>query len=69
MEGQAIGPIEGIELRKDGTEIRISYTAAPIRGRDGELIGAARIIRELPDSQPFPAHADAKARHTSLSDE
>ena len=39
LAGKTVGPIEATETRKDGSQVRISYTASPIRGDSGEVIG------------------------------
>lgn len=43
--GEAAGPILATELRKDGTAIRVSFTATPMKNADGEIVGVARIVR------------------------
>jgi PAS domain S-box-containing protein len=49
LTGKTVGPIEATETRKDGSAVRVSYTASPIKGDSGEVIGVARIVREVPD--------------------
>ncbi|MBI4898326.1 MAG: PAS domain-containing protein [Actinobacteria bacterium] len=58
LAGETAGPFEATELRKDGSEIRVSYTTSPIRGDDGSVVGIARIVRESPNA-PKTAVVDA----------
>jgi PAS domain S-box-containing protein len=45
--GERILPCEGKRCRKDGGEIWISYTAAPVKNSRGETIGIASISRDI----------------------
>ncbi len=40
---------ETIRRRKDGTLIDISLTVSPIKGKNGEIVGASKIAREITD--------------------
>jgi PAS domain S-box-containing protein len=45
--GERIDHYETIRRCKDGTLIDISLSVSPIRGRDGEVIGASKIARDI----------------------
>ncbi len=45
--GERIDHYETIRRRKDGSLIDISLSVSPIRGRDGEVIGASKIARDI----------------------
>jgi len=45
--GERIDHYETIRQRKDGSLIEISLSVSPIRGPDGEVIGASKIARDI----------------------
>ena len=45
--GERIDHYETIRRRKDGSLIDISLSVSPIRGGDGEVIGASKIARDI----------------------
>jgi PAS domain S-box-containing protein len=45
--GQRIDHYETVRVRKDGTLLDISLTVSPIRDREGRLIGASKIARDI----------------------
>lgn len=46
-EGQAFKHLETVRLCKDGSRVDVAVTISPIRDRDGRLIGASKIIRDI----------------------
>src|SRR5450631_3724771 len=44
---QPVSPHETVRVRKDGTELAVSLTASAIHDADGEVTGAAAIVRDL----------------------
>jgi PAS domain S-box-containing protein len=46
-EGQRLEHYETVRVRKDGTLLDISLTVSPIRDRDGQIIGASKIARDI----------------------
>jgi diguanylate cyclase (GGDEF)-like protein/PAS domain S-box-containing protein len=52
-------------MRRDGTEISISDSAAPIRDERGGLIGVVLVFRDITDREL----ADARLRHYALHDQ
>ena len=45
--GKRIEHYETVRVRKDGTRIDISLTVSPIKGPDGNIIGASKIARDI----------------------
>jgi PAS domain S-box-containing protein len=49
--GERIEHYETVRVRKDGTFVDISLTVSPIRGADGQIIGASKIARDITDKK------------------
>jgi PAS domain S-box-containing protein len=47
MRGERIDHFETVRLRKDGTEIEVSISVSPIRDESGQIIGAAKVARDI----------------------
>ena len=47
--GERIDHYETIRQRKDGSSVEISVTVSPIRTREGDIIGASKIARDISD--------------------
>lgn len=45
--GEHIEHFETVRLRKDGQRVSVSLSVSPVRGKNGEIIGAAAIGRDL----------------------
>jgi len=45
--GERIESYETIRRRKDGTNIHVSITVSPVRNRQGEIVGASKIARDI----------------------
>src|SRR3954451_19608441 len=48
--GRRIDHYETVRVRKDGTRIDVSISVSPIRGPNGEIIGAAKIARDITEA-------------------
>jgi PAS domain S-box-containing protein len=46
-QGWDVGNCETSRLRKDGTVVRVSLSVSPIRDRDGGIVGASTIARDM----------------------
>ena len=46
-EGGAVGNLETVRLRRDGTRIDVSLTVSPIRNKAGEVVGISKIVRDI----------------------
>ncbi len=49
LAGERPGPIRAVERCKEGKEIAVSFVGWPIFDKQGSVIGAARIVREVVD--------------------
>jgi diguanylate cyclase (GGDEF)-like protein/PAS domain S-box-containing protein len=47
LRGEDVGPIEATRLHKDGHEIVVSLSAAPLRDASGAITGASGILRDV----------------------
>jgi PAS domain S-box-containing protein len=47
--GERIDRFETIRQRKDGTQFHVSLTISPVRDRDGRIVGASKIARDITD--------------------
>src|SRR5690348_1431994 len=45
--GEHVPPFETVRRRKDGKEIHVSVSISPIRERDGRVVGASLICRDI----------------------
>jgi PAS domain S-box-containing protein len=49
--GERIDHFETVRQKKDGTKIDVSLTISPIKNRDGEIIGASKIARDITEKR------------------
>jgi len=49
--GQRIEHFETVRRRKDGSLINVSLTVSPIKNKDGKIIGASKIARDITQSK------------------
>ena len=54
-------------LRRDGTTVDVDVSAAPIRDRDGAIIGAVFVFYDVTDDRRFTAQLSHQARHDALT--
>jgi PAS domain S-box-containing protein len=45
--GQSVDHFETVRVTKDGRSIDVSLTVSPIRGADGQVVGASKIARDI----------------------
>jgi len=65
--GEAVKHFETIRMRKDGSLVPISLTVSPIRARDGTIVGASKIARDISERRRAEqALADAERRRNDL---
>ncbi|MBY2968154.1 PAS domain S-box protein [Rhizobium leguminosarum] len=60
--GERVDHFETIRRRKDGTLLDISLTISPIRTRDGKIIGASKIARDISDRKRAAERQDLLLR-------
>jgi PAS domain S-box-containing protein len=45
--GEGVDPYETVRRRKDGSLVDVSLSVSPIKDRDGSIVGAAKIARDI----------------------
>ncbi len=58
--GEHVPPFETVRRRKDGKEIHVSVSVSPIRGKEGRIIGASAISRDISERK----HLEAQIRQS-----
>jgi two-component system, cell cycle sensor histidine kinase and response regulator CckA len=46
-QGQRVDRLETVRIRKDGTPVEVSLTISPIKGTNGQIIGASVVARDI----------------------
>jgi PAS domain S-box-containing protein len=49
LSGQRVEHLETVRVSKDGRRIDVSVTVSPVRGEDGQIIGASKVIHDITD--------------------
>ena len=65
--GERIEHYETIRIRKDGRPINISLTVSPIRGPNGEIIGASKIARDVTEQRQARRALDEASERLRLA--
>jgi diguanylate cyclase (GGDEF)-like protein/PAS domain S-box-containing protein len=60
-------PDQALLVRRDGSEVAIEDTVAPIRGKDGEIAGAVKVFRDVSESHEQTRQLQLAAQHDSLT--
>lgn len=55
-------------VRPDGKELSIEKTAAPIRDRDGSIVGVVLVFRDVSNSRAMAAQLQYQASHDTLTE-
>ncbi len=50
-DGKPVRRLETVRVRKDGAELPVSITVAPIRNEDGEIVGASAVHRDVTEQR------------------
>ena len=58
-KGERIEHYETVRVRKDGRHIDISLTVSPIKGPNGQIVGASKIARDITDQRNARKALDA----------
>src|SRR5580704_15459751 len=64
--GDRVDHFETTRLRKDGVVIHVSLTISPIRDRDGALVGASHVARDITGQKEFERQMQQTQRLESL---
>lgn len=67
-EGDIVGlASHTVLISRDGTEYAIDDSAAPIRDRDGKLLGAVMVFRDVTESRRLERQLSWQAKHDALT--
>jgi PAS domain S-box-containing protein len=58
--GERVDHFDTIRMRKDGSLFNISLTISPIRAKDGKIIGASKIARDITDRKTYERSIEEK---------
>jgi PAS domain S-box-containing protein len=62
LSGRRVERLETVRATKDGRRIDVSVTASPVKGQDGRIMGASKIIHDITDRKRAAAAVlEAKA--------
>jgi PAS domain S-box-containing protein len=65
--GERIEHYETIRMRNDGKRLDISLTVSPIKGPDGQVIGASKIARDVSEQKQARRALDAATQRLKLA--
>ncbi|HEX7316974.1 MAG TPA: PAS domain S-box protein [Pyrinomonadaceae bacterium] len=65
--GERVEHYETVRRHKDGSIIEISLTISPIRAKDGRVIGASKIARDITEQRRAQRELDESATRLSLA--
>ncbi len=65
--GESVRHFDTVRLRKDGSTVDVSVTVSAIRGRDGTIVGASKVARDITGRKKSEAAVQAsEARYRTL---
>src|SRR4051794_18506367 len=67
--GERVERFETVRRRKDGSPVEVSLTVSPVRDREGRVVGASKIARDVTGRERAAAEARRQARLLDLSRE
>jgi PAS domain S-box-containing protein len=67
--GEKVEHFETVRVRKDGTHIDVSATISPIRGAQGQIVGASKIARDITERKSGQARLQAQLDRMNLLDQ
>jgi diguanylate cyclase (GGDEF)-like protein/PAS domain S-box-containing protein len=65
--GERVDDYETVRSRKDGTQVDVSLTVSPIRNREGAVIGASTIARDISARLRYQGQLRFLAEHDALT--
>jgi PAS domain S-box-containing protein len=65
--GERIEHFETVRMRKDGRRVEISLTVSPIKGPDGQIIGASKIARDITEQREARRELDEASERLRLA--
>ncbi|HLW55346.1 MAG TPA: PAS domain S-box protein [Candidatus Angelobacter sp.] len=66
VEGQRIEHFQTIRLRKNGERLDVSLTISPIKDNEGQIVGAAKILRDITPQKKMEAALQTSERLASV---
>ncbi|MES2694452.1 MAG: PAS domain S-box protein [Verrucomicrobiota bacterium] len=66
QRGERVEHFQTVRRRKDGTLVDMSLTISPIRNKEGEIIGASKIARDVSDLKAAQSKLEAHATELEL---
>jgi PAS domain S-box-containing protein len=60
--GERIDHFETVRVRKDGTRVDVSLTISPIRDKDGRVVGASKVARDISERKHIEVQLRAADR-------
>lgn len=63
--GRRVDTFTSMRMRKDGSEVPVSVTISPIVGRDGVIVGASKIARDISQARKAEAIRDMLMREVA----
>ncbi len=60
--GERVDRFETVRQRKDGSQFHVSLTISPIRNREGKIVGASKIARDISDLRRSQERQDVLLR-------
>lgn len=67
--GESVNHFETVRIRKDGASIDVSVTISPMRDRNGRIVGASKIARDISESKRAQERLAAQAEELARSGE
>jgi len=68
LEGRAVGPEDALLFHRDGRALPVERTAAPIRGRHGEVAGVVLVFRDVTEKRVLTERLAYQATHDPLTE-
>ena len=66
--GERIEHFETVRMHRFGERIDVSLTISPVRNREGEIIGAAKILQDITEKKKLVAALHTSERLASVGD-
>jgi diguanylate cyclase (GGDEF)-like protein/PAS domain S-box-containing protein len=58
IHGEHVAPFETVRIHKDGSKVHVSVSISPVRDKDGNIVGASKIARDISEQVRLEAAAE-----------